>query len=88
MPRFKRWLKGLLQREKITVTFTKKDGSTRVMLCTADPTYIMFKDPSTLESKQARKVSEDTMTVFDLEANAWRSFRWDSIQRVSITLGS
>jgi hypothetical protein len=88
MPKFKRWLKGLLKKEKVTVTFTKKDGSERIMRCTTNPTYIMFKDPAIVESKKERKTNDDAVPVFDLEADAWRSFRWDSIKSVSFTLGS
>jgi hypothetical protein len=47
----------------------------------------MFKDPSILESKSDRKVNEDVMPVFDLEAGGWRSFRWDSIKSVAFTIG-
>lgn len=83
---FKRWLKGILKQEKVTLTFTKKDGTERIMNCTTNPTYILFKDPSITESKKERKVNEDVLPVYDLEADAWRSFRWDSIKQVKITL--
>jgi WYL_2, Sm-like SH3 beta-barrel fold len=85
--KFKGWLKNLLQREKITLTFTKKDGSLRTMYCTTNPTYIMFKDPSSIESKSDRKVNDNILPVYDLEADGWRSFRWDSIKIVSFKLG-
>ena len=84
---FKKWLTGHLKYGPVTLTFTKKDGSDRVMKCTTNPTYIMFKDPSILESKSDRKVNEDVMPVFDLEAGGWRSFRWDSIKSVAFTIG-
>ena len=84
---FKKWLTGHLKYGPVTLTFTKKDGSERVMKCTTNPTYIMFKDPSILESKSDRKVNEDVMPVFDLEAGGWRSFRWDSIKSVAFTIG-
>jgi len=87
LDKFQRWLKNLLKTEKVFVTFIKKDGSLRKMYCTINPTYIMFKDPSSVESKQVRKVTEDVLPVFDLEADSWRSFRWDSIKSVSFTLG-
>jgi hypothetical protein len=85
---FKKWLKGHLHLGPVTVTFTKKDGTERVMKCTTDPTLIMFKDPSIVESKgpSTRKVNEDVMPVYDLESSAWKSFRWDSIKQVSIKL--
>jgi len=84
---FKRWLKSHLKLGEVSLTFTKKDGTDRVMKCTTNPTYIMFKDPSILESKKERKVNEDVMPVFDLEANSWKSFRWDSIKQVSFKIG-
>jgi len=85
MKRFKLWLKNVLKQENVSVTFTKKDGSERVMRCTTNPTFIMFKDPASVESKSERKVNDDVMPVFDLDANAWRSFRWDSIKNVTFT---
>ena len=84
---FKKWLTGHLKYGPVTLTFTKKDGSDRVMKCTTNPTYIMFKDPSILESKSDRKVNEDVMPVYDLDAGGWRSFCWDSIKSVAFTIG-
>jgi hypothetical protein len=83
---FKKWLKSHLKHGPVTVIFTKKDGTERVMKCTTNPTFIMFKDPTILESKKERKVSEDVMPVYDLESDAWKSFRWDSIKTVQFTL--
>ena len=85
---FQKWLRGHLRAGPVTVTFTKKDGTERKMKCTTDTTLIMFKDPTIVESKSTttRKVNEDIMPVFDLENAAWKSFRWDSVKQVSITL--
>jgi hypothetical protein len=84
---FKEWLKSHLNMGPVTVTFTKKDGSERIMKCTTDATYILFKDPTVLESKNERTVSEEVMPVYDLESNGWRSFRWDSIKRIELSIG-
>jgi hypothetical protein len=84
---FQKWLRSHLKFGPVTVNFTKKDGSERVMKCTTNPTYIMFKDPAILESKREKKVNEDIMPVYDMESNAWKSFRWDSINSVMITIG-
>jgi hypothetical protein len=84
---FKKWLRGNLKSGPVTVTFTKKDGTERVMKCTTNPTYVMFKDPTIMESKKERKVNEDVMPVFDMEAGHWKSFRWDSVKSIMITLG-
>jgi hypothetical protein len=85
--RFKKWLRSNLKSGLVTVTFIKKDGTERVMKCTTNPTYVMFKDPTILESKKERKVNEDVMPVFDTEAGHWKSFRWDSVKSILITLG-
>jgi hypothetical protein len=84
---FKKWLKSHLKYGPVTVTFTKKDGTERVMKCTTNPTYILFKEPASVESKREKKINEDVMPVFDMEAGHWKSFRWDSIKSVSFTLG-
>jgi hypothetical protein len=83
---FKKWLKSHLAFGPVTVTFTKKDGTERVMKCTTNPTYIMFKDPAVLESKKERKINDDVMPVYDMESSAWKSFRWDSIKQVRFVL--
>jgi hypothetical protein len=84
---FKKWLRAHLKFGPVTVTFTKKDGTERIMKCTTNPTYILFKEPVSVESKREKKINEDVMPVYDMEAGHWKSFRWDSIKSVSFTLG-
>lgn len=69
-------LRELLRINIVTVTFTKKDGSTREMLCTTMPEYI---PPVSGNSAP----SEALVTVWDLENAGWRSFKFDSIQSVN-----
>lgn len=69
-------LKKYLSKEIVEVTFTKKDGSQRIMKCTLNPSTI----PQDLAPKGSDKAfSKDVQRVFDIEASAWRSFRNDSI---------
>ena len=75
LDRFQKWLRSHLKMGPMTITFTKVNGDERVMKCTTDPTYIMFKDPAVLESKSDRKQSKDVISVYDLENNAWKSFQ-------------
>jgi hypothetical protein len=61
------------------VTFTKKDGTERVMKCT------LREDVITLYEKKTDRVktyNEDILAVWDLDKNEWRSFRYDSIKDV------
>ncbi len=78
------WLHGLLQSEKVTLTFTKKDGNERKMICTLAENKI----PSEKMPKNSGKSkSDDALAVFDIEKNDWRSFRWDSVKKIEFNLG-
>ena len=79
----KDWLKGILRSGNVEVEFVKKDGNTRTMLCTLKEEAI----PSEFVPKGTTKVqSDETLAVFDVEANGWRSFRWDSLTKISASL--
>jgi len=82
--KFTDWLKGMLHVGPVTVTFTKKDGSERVMKCTLDPKEL--PEQVITENKKERKQSENSIAVYDLEAKGWRSFVIRSIKRVNITI--
>lgn len=84
---FKKWLKGCLAFGPVKVTFTKKDGTDRVMECTLAPS--LLPEVTIVEDatpKREKKVNEDVCPVYDLEAKHWKSFRWDSIKNVSLTI--
>jgi len=82
------WLGGVLKVIPVTITFTKKDGSERVMKCTLDPELLPKVEPKLVtEDKKPRKESITSMRVFDLEKNEWRSFTIKSIKHISATLG-
>jgi hypothetical protein len=78
------WLRGLLRSEKVTVLFTKKDGSERKLICTLKEDKI----PSEKVPKNTGKAkSEESIAVFDLEKSDWRSFRFDSVKKVEFSIG-
>jgi hypothetical protein len=80
------WLRGLLQEGVMTIRFKKADGTDRVMICTLSESKI----PNEHKPKGTTKrmgISEEVQVVFDLEANGWRSFRWESINQLSFDLG-
>lgn len=95
---FKKWLKGHLNYGPVTLVFTKKDGSERVMKCTTSESlvppvvtevhYTNTDNPIDFpKPKKEKKVNEDVMPVYDLEARSWKSFRWDSVKSVMFTIG-
>ncbi len=60
-----------------TVTFTKKDGTERVMKATLQTEFMPIVDSS--KPKVKRKVNEEVLAVFDIEKDSFRSFRIDSV---------
>ena len=97
---FRDWMRGVLEVTEITVTFVKADGSLRDMRCTLDRDRIPPQPPRELnKAPPAGTVREDreiaalikpeeshTQKVFDLDAGAWRSFRYDRLKKVSATM--
>ena len=71
-------LRKRLSNENLFITFTKVDGTQRTMLCTLRQQAI----PASEGSKGSRTFPTTSLAVYDLEAGAWRSFRWDSILKV------
>lgn len=92
---FKKWLRGHLKFGPVTVTFTKKDGTERVMRCTTSESLVPQEIHETNtdnpidfpKPKREKKANEDVMPVYDLESKAWKSFRWDSVKSVMFTIG-
>jgi len=76
------WLIGLLEQSPVEVIFTKKDGTERTMKCTLMEKFL----PETVGSDRPK--NDETLAVYDLEKEGWRSFRWDSIKEVHFSLGS
>lgn len=60
-----------------TVVFTKADGTRREMNCTLSEAMLPPKQED--NSKQARKENPDVQSVWDVDKQGWRSFRWDRL---------
>ena len=89
------WLRSIMQKQPITVTFVKADGTVRDMLCTlnqdlipdtASPKTPVSTDGRISESPITKPAEPDTMRVFDVEKQQWRSFRYDRVQKISVTM--
>lgn len=80
----KDWLLGCLRnpKEKVSVTFTKKDGTERVLNCTLAESRIPA-DKAPKEGAAAKK-SDEAQAVFDTDIGEWRSFRWDSVKEIKV----
>ena len=73
----KQELKDLLKKKIVQITFKKKDGTERVMKCTLKENILPVVEAR--EPKHIKKDNENVITVWDLEKEAFRSFRVDSV---------
>lgn len=64
-----------------TVVFEKTDGTLRTLRCTLMTQYL----PEQKESKTGRKkvATDEVLNVWDLDNDGWRSFRLDSVKKIS-----
>jgi len=72
------YIKNTLQNSTLDVVFIKKDGSERSMRCTLKPDLLPAQTDLE-EAVQKKTPNPDVLKVWDLDKNAWRSFRFDSI---------
>ena len=67
-----------LKKETLTVRFNKLNGDERIMTCTLQESVL---PPATNDDKpsqeKVRDVNIEVLSVWDTNANGWRSFRID-----------
>lgn len=76
------WLVDILHTNEVNLTFTKKDGSERVMLATLDELKVSRYEKKTERTKE---INEEIIPVFDLEKKEWRSFRLDALKHIQLS---
>jgi len=74
-------LRQLLGERVVVVTFTKVDGSERVMHCTTKPELIPLGHLPTGKLQVTEGVEEKVIRAYDVQVNGWRSFRVSSVKR-------
>jgi len=72
----------ILKIDTPTITFTKKNGEPRTMVCTLKEELLPKRKVA--ESTDKKPVNEDVICVYDLELKEWRSFRVDSVIKIAI----
>ena len=78
-------LKNLLEQNVLTVDFTKLNGDKRVMTCTLrEDMKPRATKTDTMSQKKVREVSDAVVSVWDVNAKGWRSFRYDRVNAVDI----
>jgi hypothetical protein len=84
---FKEWLKGLLKTDLVTVDFVKADGEFRSMKCTLAEQHGAKYTVNENKDRPSKKPNPEVCVVWDVNQNAWRSFRWDRIRKIEFTIG-
>ena len=74
----------LLKNNVATVTFTKVSGEERTMKCTLRSEHIPNAPSAGGQLIVERKENANTVSVWDMEKNGWRSFRVDSVKSISV----
>ena len=69
----------LARENVIRVTFTKSDGTERIMVCSLLDQYL---PPIMEDAEVITKDNPNVLAVMDLQARSWRSFRINSIIKV------
>ncbi len=77
------WLKSHLKMGPVKVTFTKKDGSVREMNCTLQEGVVV---PHENKTDRTKVENDEVLAVWDIDKNAWRSFRLDTVKSVQFDL--
>ena len=88
------WVRSLLQKQPIKVTFVKADGTDREMHCTLNWDYIPTDkhpgqpsvDGIVKESRQRKEPDVHSLRVFDTDKMEWRSFRFDRLKKITAEL--
>jgi hypothetical protein len=67
------FLRHILGKQDLTITFTKVSGESRTMPCTLRDEAMPLRESQ--EHHQTRPYRPETLSVFCLDRSEWRSFR-------------
>lgn len=77
----KHQLMELLKISEVTINFTKKDGTERVLVGTLDPARLPVREST--ESKERKEITTDAIAVYDIENQGWRSFNFANVNSIN-----
>lgn len=72
-------MREILHKDVVVVTFTKKNGEDREMVCTLMPEFLPVRQEDTTASPAKSPASDTVVTVWDLDKQDWRSFKAASV---------
>tara|TARA_B100001094_G_scaffold166784_1_gene161405 strand:- start:1202 stop:1468 length:267 start_codon:yes stop_codon:yes gene_type:complete len=71
-----------LKRGKFLVDFTKVNGDQRKILCTLSQKFMPKAEFNVSRVEAKRQKNTETLSVWDLESESWKSFRVNSVKSV------
>lgn len=78
-------LKKQLEQNVLVVDFTKLNGDKRVMTCTLrEDIKPSATKTDAMSQKKVREISDAVVSVWDVNAKGWRSFRYERVNAVHI----
>jgi hypothetical protein len=77
----------MLKAGECQVTFTKVNGEKRIMTCTLNEQLLAAAAFVQTEKTKPKKVNEEVLPVYDVNAKGWRSFRIDSVEDFTTAIG-
>ncbi len=77
-------IKKLLLENICQVVFIKvSDRTERTMVCTLKEDILPSTTANHSDVKKERKTNDSVMPVYDIEKQAWRSFKIDSVKEIT-----
>lgn len=78
-------LKNMLAQNVMVIDFTKLNGDKRVMTCTLrEDMKPRATKEDTMSQKKVRDLAEEVISVWDVNAKGWRSFRYARVNSVDV----
>ena len=78
-------LKNMLAQNVMVIDFTKLNGDKRVMTCTLrEDMKPRATKEDTMSQKKVRDLAEEVISVWDVNAKGWRSFRSARVNSVDV----
>jgi len=74
-------LKQLLSKRILQVKFNKKDGTERIMCCSLREDIAPVYEKKT---ERVKKANEEVLAVWDLDKQAYRSFKLNSVTNYQV----
>ena len=74
----------MLKEGVVVVDFDKVNGDNRVMTCTLSPDILPPPSSTETTKKSVKKEESLAVSVWDINAQGWRSFRYDLVKKISV----